>query len=114
MPMHSGTNLLHGETFVVLVMLSLAVFYISYTVTRTDGPGDIFLRLRMRLGSYDYGPDGEPTSSAGKLFSCPVCFSFYVAVVIAFMHVFHYVYFDFVIAVFALAGAATLLWLLSE
>lgn len=106
--------LLHGGDILVALYLVFAVYYISYTVTRTDGPGDIFLRLRIRAGSYDYGQDGEPITSTGKLFSCPVCFSFYVAVVILFMHLFHYAYFDFVIMVFSLAGAATFLWIISE
>jgi len=54
-------------------LLALAVFRLALLLTREDGPFDLFYKLRLQLGAYDYGEDGEPRTQAGKIFSCPYC-----------------------------------------
>lgn len=52
-----------------LIKLTLAIWYASYAPTQTDGPFGVFARARETLPH-------------GGLLDCPVCLSFWVALVL--------------------------------
>lgn len=73
-----------------LVIGALFVWYVVYTVTRTDGPWQVFLRMRERY-------------PLGGLTTCPKCLAFWLALIFLVL-----VYFDvaWLAYPFALAGGA--------
>jgi len=80
-----------------------------------DGPRDMLLRLRTRLGVYDYGPwagsDGRllPQSTIGRFLSCPYCVSGAVAPFVALLALFPSLIGDIFLAWLGVAGGAMLL-----
>lgn len=63
-----------------LLMATLATFRMAELLVNEEGPGAVFLRLRMLTGMYDYGDDGEPYANAnalqrtlGGLLNCVFC-----------------------------------------
>lgn len=69
-----------GALLGAFILLALAVYRVALLLTREDGPFKVLLRLRIRLGAYDYDADGEPKTELGKLFSCPYCLGFWLAI----------------------------------
>lgn len=64
-----------------IVVFMIAVWRMSIMITREDGPGEIFKKLRYYLGAEDdFGlSEWEWMSAWGKLVSCPYCISVWVA-----------------------------------
>lgn len=65
-----------------LLSNGLACYRLTRLITREAGPFDVFHRLRSAVGAYDYGADGRPQSTLGKLFDCPYCAGVWVALLI--------------------------------
>jgi hypothetical protein len=67
------------DELVRLIIASLACFRISELITVDDGPGNILLRMRAKLGGYGLGEDGEPETSLGRGIICPWCVGIWIA-----------------------------------
>ena len=67
----------------VFALAVLACYRLAILIASDDGPGDVLLRLRARLGAYDYGDDGRPETSAGRLVSCEYCVGVWIAAALA-------------------------------
>ena len=61
----------------------LACYRLARLITKEAGPFDVFHYLRSAVGVYDYGADGRPQSTLGKLFDCPYCTGVWVALILA-------------------------------
>jgi Protein of unknown function (DUF1360) len=79
------------------VLASLAVWRVTHLFVSEDGPGDIIVRLRARLGD----------SFFGKLMDCFACLSLWIAFPCTFLVSRQIV--DFILIWFAISGAALLL-----
>src|SRR6266508_3275074 len=80
-----------------LVLAVLATWRITHLLAREDGPGDVLVRVRVRLGSRFFG----------RLMDCYYCLSLWVAAPLAF--VLGRTPLDLVLSWLALSGAACLL-----
>lgn len=63
------------------VVYALALYRLTALIVYDEGPASIFLRLREYLGTYNYGPDGQPDTWHGRLISCPYCVGTYLGTV---------------------------------
>jgi hypothetical protein len=79
-----------------LVLAALACWRLTHLISAEDGPFDILLKLRQRLG------DGM----LGKLMDCPYCVSIWVAMPLALLLCTDVL--GWLLAVLALSGAAGL------
>lgn len=68
--------------FLLLITASFACYRLAKLITWDNGPFDIFLKFRTRVGVYDYNEDLQPYTNLGKFFSCPYCVGIWVALVI--------------------------------
>lgn len=66
------------------VLASFACYRLAELVTVDDGPGDVLLQIRARLGAYDLDDDGRPATSLGRAIICPYCVGIWLAFFIAF------------------------------
>ena len=62
-----------------LVIASLVCFRLSELITVDDGPGNVLVWMRAKLGGYDLGDDGQPETSLGRGIICPYCVSIWIA-----------------------------------
>lgn len=62
--------------------LVFAVYRLSRLLTIDEGPASMFLKLRTRLGAYDYDVRGQAETSIGRGISCPHCVGIYMAIVL--------------------------------
>lgn len=65
-----------------LLRNGLACYRLARLITKEAGPFDMFHHLRSAAGVYDYGADGRPQSTLGKLFDCPYCTGVWVALIL--------------------------------
>lgn len=65
--------------WLVFILASFATFRLAELVAVDDGPGDVLLWMRARLGAYDLGEDGQPETSIGRMVICPYCLGIYFA-----------------------------------
>lgn len=65
------------------VLLVLACYRLARFITRDDGPWQLMLRIRVRLGVYDYGENGRPQRMWGLMLECPHCVGLWVALFMA-------------------------------
>ena len=86
------------------VLAALSCYRLAQLVTLDDGPGDVFLRLRERAGVYQYGDDGRPARSMGRLVACPFCIGMWAAVLCAALALWPSAVGDLVLAVVGIAG----------
>lgn len=58
------------------IVAGLAVYAVSYSITRLDGPFNIFFQVREHV---------DPTQKTwiGRGLNCPLCFSVWVALIVA-------------------------------
>lgn len=73
-----------------LILIALATWYVSYSLTSTHGPYNVFSTLRNKLPH-------------GGLLDCPVCLSFWAALILLLVPM------GIVVQALALAGGAMLL-----
>lgn len=45
----------------------------------------VFKWIRMRLGAFEYGPDGLPLSNLGRGISCSLCTGVYISALLTFL-----------------------------
>lgn len=70
--------------WLAFVLASFACFRLSELITVDDGPGDVLLQIRARLGAYDLDDDGRPATSIGRGIICPFCVGIWLALGLAF------------------------------
>lgn len=68
-----------------LLAVALACYGLSFTIVEKDGPFDLLLRLRTRLGAYDLAENGLPERSAGRFITCPFCVGVWIGLVLVVM-----------------------------
>jgi len=88
--------------WLTFVMGILAVWRISYLLSQEDGPFDIIIRIRKQIGSGFFG----------NLLDCFYCISIWVSIPFAYLLCEGWL--DGIITLFALSGAASLLFNFSE
>lgn len=96
------------------ILAAFAVYRLSALVAYDDGPGDVFLKLRGRLGAYQYGEDSRPARGVGRLVSCPHCLGIWFAAAVAALLAFRSGIGDAILAVLGLAGVASWLECMTE
>lgn len=57
----------------------LAAYRLTRLITEDEGPAELSTKLRVALGAYDYGPDGQAKTNLGRGISCPYCVGVYAA-----------------------------------
>lgn len=62
-----------------LLLDILATYRLARLISLEEGPGDLLVELRSKLGAYDYSADGRPITSLGRGISCPLCVGVYIA-----------------------------------
>lgn len=66
-----------------LLMAALATWRVSSLLVNEDGPGDLLLKFRYRVGTHELDEYDRPLSNLGKLFACVWCMSVWVSVIVA-------------------------------
>lgn len=66
-----------------LLRNGLACYRLARLLATEDGPADVFIKLRSAAGVYDYGADGRPATSLGRLVECPYCTGMWIALGLA-------------------------------
>ena len=66
------------DTLITVLVVGLATYRVARMLVLEDGPGDVFLRIRVWAGCYEYGADGRPRTSLGRALNCPHCTGVYV------------------------------------
>lgn len=61
------------------VLACFVCFRLAELVTVDDGPGNVLLLMRAKLGAYDRGEDGQPETSLGRAMICPWCVGIWIA-----------------------------------
>lgn len=61
-------------------LASLAAWRIAYLITNEDGPFDLLISLRVRMGAYDFNEKGIPKSWTGRGISCIQCMTWWVGI----------------------------------
>lgn len=87
------------------ILAALSCYRLAQLVTLDDGPGDVFAWLREKAGAYQYGNDGRPFTSIGRLMACPFCIGIWAALPCAMMALQHNAASDVILAIFGIAGA---------
>lgn len=62
-----------------LVLAAFALFRLAELFAIDEGPGEVFLRLRIVLGVYDRTENGRARTGLGRLFGCPYCLGVWCA-----------------------------------
>lgn len=90
----------------LFVLLFLMVYRLARLIAIDDGPADVILKFRDKLGGYDYGPNGQPQTSLGRGITCTYCVGFWIALFVA---IAAYPWPEFIVYWLALAGAQSFL-----
>lgn len=69
----------------------------------------IFQWIRMKLGAYEYGPDGKPLTNLGRGIACPLCTAAYLAIPIIILLQFPTIAGNLILAYFGIWGFQTFL-----
>jgi hypothetical protein len=96
----------------LFVLAVLATYRLAILFAWEDGPARVFLKIRMRLGAYNYGPDGNADTSLGELAGCPYCQGVYVALALAL--IFYPIGWHILLYWFAIAGGQAFLIRITE
>lgn len=96
-------------SFSAILLLALATYRLTHLITSEDGPAKLCRRLRLFAGAYQ-SVDGRWDSEHvfGKLLSCFMCASVWVAALVYAAHV-YLPALDVLWIILALSGAACLL-----
>ena len=65
--------------WLVFVLAAFACFRLAELIAVDDGPGDVLLWMRAKLGAYDLGEDGQPQTNLGRAIICPYCIGIWIA-----------------------------------
>ena len=91
-----------------LVVASLACYRVAQLLVFDEGPFCLFDRIRIKVGRYDYGENGEPQTELGRLLSCPYCVGLWIAIPLALI-LFPETIIEFILYWFAIAGGQAFL-----
>lgn len=69
--------------WLVFILASFACFRLAELIAVDNGPGDVLLWIRAKLGAYDLSEDGQPETSIGRMIICPYCLGIYFAGLLA-------------------------------
>ena len=95
---------------VLRVMLGiLAAVRLLWWLINSDGLFGWIEKLRVALGCYEYGTDGEPARAIARFVMCPYCVSFICAILVAPLAIWSTVPGDALLVCFGIAGALVLL-----
>jgi len=86
----------------LFIIAFLATWRITHLIVKEDGPGDIIVSLRLKVGDNFFG----------KIMDCFLCCSIWVSIIPALFISETIVY--FILNWFALSGAACIIFLLTE
>ncbi len=95
------------DFIVRFVLAALVCFRLAELIAVDDGPGDVFMRLRIRAGSYDRDEQGRIKTGTGRLLACPYCLGIWWA--LAFAVWLDGISAEMAVVWFALAGAQAFL-----
>lgn len=95
-----------------LVLAAFMIYRLAQLIAIDDGPKDIFLRLRDRIGCYEYGEDGRPLSGWARLLGCPYCLGVWFSLPALALVIWPSAVGDLVLAMLGIAGAQA--WLQGE
>jgi hypothetical protein len=74
---------------IALICATLAVYRLSFMITREEGPFDVFERLRLAAQTLPSSPDGRPNRLRphwiARGIACPLCVSFWLSLIAAFL-----------------------------
>lgn len=68
---------------ILLIVASFTCYRLSELIAVDDGPGDILLTIRAKLGGYDLDESGRPETSLGRAAICPYCVGIWIALGLA-------------------------------
>lgn len=72
-----------GEPNVLDLLLDgLATYRLARLLVKDEGPGGIFLRLRVLVGAHDRGENGLALTNLGRAFNCLHCLGVYAALAV--------------------------------
>lgn len=71
--------------WLAFILACFACFRLAELIAVDDGPGDVLLWIRAKLGGYDLGEDGRPATSIGRAIICPYCVGIWLAFGLAFV-----------------------------
>jgi hypothetical protein len=77
--------------------LVLACYRLTRLIVFDDGPFDVFAKLRVWAGVYDYASNGRQATQLGRLLGCPYCTGMYAAALVWFLP-------EWLVMVLAVAG----------
>lgn len=69
--------------WLLLALAILACYRLARFAVIEEGPFGFMLKIRIWAGVYDYGENGEPVGTLGKLFACPYCIGMWIALALA-------------------------------
>jgi hypothetical protein len=102
--------------FLVLVLIC---YRLAQLLAIDEGPAitqiseyGIFHEMRVRLGAYDYGSNGEAITNLGRGAICPHCWGIWIALPLAF--IMSGLYWHVVFFWLAIAGGQSFLWSVSN
>jgi hypothetical protein len=96
----------------LFVLLTFATYRVTQLLVYDDGPLDLIFKLRAMMGVYDLDQNGESKTNLGKLFSCPYCVGFWLAIPAALVPAGNIK--SFIILWLAIAGSQSFLEALSK
>ncbi len=92
------------------VLLVFACYRLAQLITLDEGPFSIFSKLRIKVGAYDYGENGEAKTGLGRAMTCLYCLGIWIALPLSL----YATGIDWYIAWFAIAGGQAFLQGLSR
>lgn len=95
-----------------LIVLILVCYRLSRLIAIDEGPFSIFLKLRVKLGAYDYGNNGQAQSNLGRGINCPHCIGLWIALPLALIA--SGIQWHTLLYWFAIAGGQSFLWSLTS
>ena len=72
-----------NDVLMRFILAAFACFRLAELITIDDGPGDVFLWMRAKLGAYNYGEDGRADTSIGRAITCPYCIGIWLSALVA-------------------------------
>lgn len=69
--------------WLLLALAILACYRLARFAVIEEGPFGFMLKFRIWAGVYDYGQNGDPVGTLGRLFACPYCTGMWIALALA-------------------------------
>ena len=69
--------------WLLLALAILACYRLAQFAVYEEGPFGFMQRIRIWAGVHEYGENGEPKRSLGRLLACPYCVGMWVALALA-------------------------------